>query len=79
MSVDFISELDNHYDQNAVRIEVKGQKIGYVNRTQCAAFNRWLQHYSITASIERINGTTERPLIYVYGRVESTVIEKAVA
>jgi hypothetical protein len=79
MPVDFMSETENEFDHNAVRIDASGQKIGYVNRTQCAAFNRWLEHYSITARIERINGTTDRPLIYVYGRVESTEAVKAVA
>jgi len=79
MLVDFVSEPDNQYDQNAVRVEVAGQKIGYVNKTQSAAFNRWLQHYSITACIERINGSSDRPLIYVYGRVDSIEIEQAVA
>jgi hypothetical protein len=77
MLVDFVSEPENKIDKNAVRIEVAGQKIGYVNKTQSAAFNRWLQRYSITAYIERINGTTDRPLIYVYGRVDSIEIEKS--
>ncbi len=79
MPVDFISEPDNQYDRNAVSIEIAGNKIGYVNTTQNTAFNHWLQHYSITACIERINGTTERPLIYIYGRVESIESVQAVA
>lgn len=71
MAVNFVSEPENSFDQQAVRIETMGRKIGYVNKTQCPAFTRWLEHYSITACIERINGTQVRPLIYIYGRVGS--------
>lgn len=79
MAVDFISDPDNQNDQNAVRVEVAGQRIGYINKTQSVAFNRWIQQYSITACIERINGTAGRPLVYVFGRVDSTEMEKSVA
>ncbi len=79
MAVDFVSESDNQHDLNAVRVEVAGQRIGYVNKAQSVAFNRWVQQFSITACIERINGTADRPLIYVFGRVNSTEMEKSVA
>jgi len=70
MSVVFVHEPDNEHDSNAVRIEVAGKKIGYVNKVQSKAFIRWLKLYSINAWIERINGTSDRPLIYIFGRVE---------
>lgn len=69
MNAVFIAEPTNEHNGDAVRIEVSGKKIGYVNNAQCKAFNRWLRQYSIDASVERINGTSERPLIYIYGRV----------
>lgn len=71
MSVNFIQEPENTFDGNAVRVEVAGKKIGYVNKVQNSAFNLWLENYSITACIERINGTEARPLIYIYGQVSS--------
>jgi hypothetical protein len=79
MSVVFIAEPENEYNRDAVRIEVAGKKIGYVNNAQCKAFNSWLGRYPINASVERINGTSERPLVYIYGRVEQVQRCKAVA
>ena len=58
---------------------LSAQKIGYVNKTQSPAFNRWLNHYSITACIERINGTKARPLIYIYGRVHFANVQQIAA
>lgn len=69
MEVVFISEPDNEYDSNAVIIEVLGKKIGYVNKAQSQAFSHWLKNCSIDAWIARKNGTGERPLIYIFGRV----------
>ncbi|MGZ8911311.1 MAG: HIRAN domain-containing protein [Methylococcaceae bacterium] len=79
MNAEFIPEPDNEHDSNAVRIEVAGKKIGYVNKVQSKSFIRWLQHYSINASVERINGIRERPLIYIFGRVEPVQQQQAVA
>ncbi|MCF7967195.1 MAG: HIRAN domain-containing protein [Methylobacter tundripaludum] len=79
MSAVFIAEHDNEYNHDAVRIEVAGKKIGYVSDAQCKAFNSWLGRYFINASVERINGTSERPLVYIYGRVERAQHCKAVA
>lgn len=79
MRVDFVPEPNNMHDNHAVRVEAAGRKIGYVNKIQCAAFNRWLEQHAISAWIERINGTPERPLIYVYGRIDVADTRKAVA
>jgi hypothetical protein len=79
MEVNFVSEPENSFDQQAVRIETMGRKIGYVNKAQCPAFTRWLERYSITACIERINGTEARPLIYIYGRVHFANIQQIAA
>ncbi len=79
MSVEFIAEPANEFNRDAVRIEVAGKKIGYVSDAQCKAFNSWLGRYSVSASVERINGTNERPLVYVYGRVDLEQHCKAVA
>ncbi|TAN71244.1 MAG: hypothetical protein EPN17_02025 [Methylobacter sp.] len=79
MNALFIVEPDNEFNRDAVRIEVAGKIIGYVSNPQCKAFNSWLGLYSINASVERINGTSERPLIYIYGRVDLEQHCKAVA
>ncbi len=79
MNAVFIAEPANGYNADAVSIEVDGKKIGYVNNAQCKAFNRWLKQYAINASVERINGTSERPLIYIYGKVDRVQGQRVVA
>lgn len=79
MNAVFIAEPSNEYNVDAVRIEIDGKKIGYVNNAQCNAFNRWLDQYSIKACVERINGTSDRPLIYIYGIVDGEQRQRAVA
>lgn len=69
MPVNFIAEPENEHDHQAVRIEASGRKIGYINKAQSPAFLRWFDHHAINGVIERINGTEERPLVYIYGRV----------
>lgn len=79
MKVVFIAEPNNEHDRNAVRIEVLGKKIGYVNKAQSKAFGHWLKYCSIDACIERKNGTSERPLIYIYGKVLPVHLQQTVA
>ena len=79
MPINFISEPDNQNDKNAVKIEADGKKIGYVNKVQCPAFTRWLQEHEVYGCIEKINGTPERPLIYLFGCVHPHKTEKAAA
>lgn len=79
MPVVFAVEPENEYDHQAVRIEVTGRKIGYVNKVQSPAFNRWLDSDIVTGVIERINGTEDRPLIYIYGRVSSKLTDRIAA
>lgn len=79
MNAVFMAEPSNNHNGDAVKIEVGGKKMGYVNNAQCKAFNRWLKRYFIHASIERINGTSDRPLVYIYGRVDREQSCKAVA
>lgn len=79
LPVSFIAEPENQYDRHAVRIEVPEKKIGYVNKVQSPAFIRWLESNSIHAVIERINGTEERPLVYIYGRVGSEQVSQIAA
>ena len=79
MNAIFIAELANEHNGDAVRIEINGKKIGYVNNAQCKAFNYWLGQYSIDASVERINGTSDRPLIYIFGKVDRIQRQRAVA
>lgn len=60
-------EPENEYDPQAVAMFHSGVRIGYVDRAQAPAVLTWMRKgYRINATVERINGKPERPLIYVY-------------
>lgn len=63
--VGFAVDQSNPVDQDALAIEHNGVRIGYVNRALRDIFSKWLQNRAITATIERINGKPERPLVYL--------------
>jgi hypothetical protein len=65
----FKPEPSNEYDPNAVMVCVDDQRIGYVNRLQAPAVHRWLNDRRINAVIERINGNSDRPRVFVFVRV----------
>ncbi len=67
--VGFVLEPENAYDDKAIRMEVARRPIGYVKRSQRDAVANWLVHYHVEAFVERINGTPERPVIYVFCRL----------
>ncbi len=64
--VTFRLEPDNIKDPQALRVEANGRGVGYVKRLQRDAVLGWLDRYDLSATIERINGTLERPLIFVF-------------
>ena len=70
-SVEFIEEPNNQYDKQAVFVMSKGQKLGYISRWQTQAFHKWMRDsgVSLSANVERLNGTKERPVIYVFLRL----------
>lgn len=69
MPIRFVPEPDNEKDSKALRVEIDGRTIGYINRFQRDAVTSWLDLYDVHASIERFNGTSDRPLVYVFCRV----------
>lgn len=62
----FEREPENEYDPSAVKVIVDEMMIGYVNRVHAPRFAEWLDKFNVTASVERINGTDERPLVYLF-------------
>jgi HIRAN domain len=68
--VSFIPEPNNQHDRNAISICYRKQHIGYISRAHTHAFHNWInQGYALEATIERINGKPERPLIYLFVKV----------
>lgn len=65
-TVMFEPEANNPSDLNSVAILVRGQKIGYVPRQQAPAIRRQSEAVSLSAQVERVNGRTDRPLVYLF-------------
>lgn len=71
MQAYFEAESDNPHDPEAVKIIVNGVIAGYVCRGLTRSFHKWMQaNLTITAYIERINGTQQKPAVYLYISVE---------
>lgn len=65
--VDFVTEPENRHDPKAIRIEKDGEKLGYVDRGRLKLFHKHIQSGScIQGEIIRKNGTSDRPLIYIF-------------
>jgi hypothetical protein len=68
-TVAIFPEPTNKIDRQAVVMQIRGQTIGYVNRLQTAAFQRWLAERDVQVVVERLNGRPDRPRAYVFVRV----------
>lgn len=66
----FVPEPDNSIDARAIRVESKGRKLGYVPRGHLDMLHRMLsEEAEVIGEIFRINGTLERPLVYVLTQI----------
>lgn len=68
-AVTFDAHVENEVDVDAIAILHDGIKIGYVNRALRKTFRSWLETREVNASIERLNGKPERPLVYLLVKV----------
>lgn len=60
-------EPENQFDSNAIGVFHNSAKIGYIDRAQAPSFQAWIRNgFRINATVERINGRVDRPLIYVF-------------
>lgn len=64
-AVSFAVDSSNPVDQDAIGIFHGGVRVGYVNRALKDSFRRWLDSHHVAATVERMNGKPERPLIYL--------------
>lgn len=67
--VQFVPEPTNLKDRNAVAVKVRNVLIGYINRLQAGAFLQWITEGRVSGTIDRLNGTAEKPRLYVFVRV----------
>jgi len=75
--VEVLSEPDNEYDPDAVQVRISGEKIGNVNRLQAKTFLHWLRTCKVEATLERLNGTADRPRAYIFVRVLPSEVRQA--
>lgn len=64
--VELIPEPNNQFDPLAIMVTLNNAKIGYIGRGQLPAFHRWLNDDKVTAIIEKINGSQNRPSIMLF-------------
>jgi hypothetical protein len=65
-AVTFEIEDNNPVDAGAVAVIHQGNRIGYINRVLKDTFSTWLQSRQVEATVDRLNGKPERPLVYVW-------------
>ncbi len=70
-SVSFVPEPENKIDINAIKIIIKTQHIGYINKCFAKRFNEILQNNLVKAYISKKNGTKDNPKIYLFIEVKS--------
>ncbi len=68
-TADFVAEPENPHDPNAIFVEVRSRKVGYINRFQCATFLTWMKQGRLDAAIERMTGESGRPRLHLFVRV----------
>ncbi len=69
--VEFVHDPLNAHDSNAIAIKINGKMLGFVGRQYANQFHRWNErNLSVDGVIERINGTIERPLVYLFVTVK---------
>lgn len=73
--ITLVPEPNNEYDTMAIKVMLGANHIGYINRGQLKAFHIWLANNNVKASIERVNGRDNRPLIYLYVEISSNGID----
>jgi hypothetical protein len=70
----FQPEPENEFDSRAIKIIINEIRAGYVCRGLSESFHRWFgEGYKINASVERINGSENKPEIYLYVSVKMPV------
>ncbi|HEG43553.1 MAG TPA: hypothetical protein ENH94_05845 [Phycisphaerales bacterium] len=67
MQAVFEADPDNEFDPKAIKIIINNVTIGYVCRGLTGSFHKWMDAgLAISAYVERINGTVERPKVFLY-------------
>jgi hypothetical protein len=71
-ALDLHPEPENPVDKNAVVVKARGDVVGYVNRLQTATFHKLLREGSVEATLDRLNGSSDRPRAFMFVRVRGS-------
>ncbi|WP_143189194.1 hypothetical protein [Paraburkholderia lycopersici] len=63
--INFAIDRENPVDRDAVFALHRGKPLGYVNRALRASLSKWAAKGSLSAKVDRLNGTTDRPRVFV--------------
>jgi hypothetical protein len=69
--VELAPEPNNPVDPNAVMVRSSGECIGYINRLQAMAFLTWVWEGRISATLEKLDGSAEKPRAFVFASISS--------
>ena len=65
-------EPSNEKDPKAIKINFKGEKLGYVQKGINNSFHDWInKKYKIDLSIYRVNGSKERRYVYAFVKIRN--------
>jgi hypothetical protein len=70
--VELRPEPENIFDKCAIQAYAEGCLLGYINRLQAPVIGKWVADRKIQAQIHRVNGSPERPRVYIFVRVTPT-------
>lgn len=73
--ITLVAEPDNTAHPGAIAVLHRAGRIGYIAKPCCPAVANWLRGYTVEASIDRLNGKPQRPLIYLFVKVASKAME----
>ncbi len=63
--VELQPDRENPVDQDAMAVLHNGRRIGYINRAFRETVHKWISTHNVTATIDRLNGKPNRPLVYI--------------
>lgn len=70
--ISFSPEFNQAVQEEAIRIEVGGAHIGYVNRCLVPTFSKLLSDKTpMSAWIEKLNGTSDKPVVYLFVEIKT--------
>ena len=75
--VEILPEPENEHDPGAVKVQVRSEIIGYINRLQAPTFLKWVSERQVSGVLERLNGFLRHPRASIFVRVRAVENKEA--